>query len=50
MPSTPAALIKDPERWEVSQAIIEAEIKKARKVEHAGEKFGPRRKNGFQAV
>lgn len=40
----------EPERWEVSQSMIEAEIKKARKAEHAGEKFGPKRKNGFQGV
>jgi hypothetical protein len=40
----------DPKRWLVTQAMIEAEIKKARKakVEHSGEKQGPRRRIGFQ--
>ena len=40
----------NPERWEVTQAMIEAEIKKAKKAkaEHAGEKAGPRRRIGFQ--
>ena len=40
----------DPERWEVTQAMIEAEIKKARKAkaEHSGEKGKNRRMIGFQ--
>ncbi len=40
----------DPERWEVTQAMIEAEIKKARKAkaEHSGEKGKSRRRIGFQ--
>ena len=40
----------DPERWKVSQAMIEAEIKKARKAkaEHSGEKGKSRRMIGFQ--
>ena len=39
----------DPERWKVSQAMIEAEIKKARKAkaEHSGEKGKNRRRIGF---
>ena len=39
----------NPERWEVTQAMIEAEIQKARKAkaEHAGETAGPKRRFGF---
>ena len=39
----------NPERWQVTQELIEAEIKKAReaKAEHSGEKAGPRRRIGF---
>jgi ATP-dependent 26S proteasome regulatory subunit len=39
----------NPERWVVTQAMIEAEIAKARKAkaEHAGEEAGPKRKIGF---
>ena len=39
----------NPERWEVSQAMIEAEIKKARKAkaEHSGEKRKEKRVIGF---
>jgi hypothetical protein len=39
----------NPERWEVSQAMIDAEIKKARKAktEHSGKKAGPKRRIGF---
>lgn len=39
----------NPERWVVTQAIIEAEIAKARKVkaEHSGEKAGPKLRIGF---
>ena len=40
----------NPERWEVTQTMIEAEIKKARKAkaEHAGERGKSRRVIGFQ--
>jgi ATP-dependent 26S proteasome regulatory subunit len=40
----------DPDRWLVTQGMIEAEIKKARKAkaEHGGERMGPRRRIGFQ--
>ena len=40
----------NPERWEVSQAMIEAEIQKARKAkaEHSGEKRKEKRVIGFQ--
>ena len=40
----------NPERWEVTQVMIEAEIQKARKAkaEHAGEKNKPRRRIGFE--
>jgi SpoVK/Ycf46/Vps4 family AAA+-type ATPase len=40
----------DPERWVVTQAMIEAEIKKARKAkaENSGEKQGPKRRIGYQ--
>jgi ATP-dependent 26S proteasome regulatory subunit len=39
----------NPERWEVSQAMIDAEIKKARKAkaEHSGDKSKSRRRIGF---
>jgi hypothetical protein len=39
----------NPERWVVTQAMIEAEIAKARKAkaEHSGEKAGPKRRIGF---
>ena len=39
----------NPERWAVTQALIEAEITKARKAkaEHSGEKTGPKRRFGF---
>ena len=39
----------NPERWEVSQTMIEAEIKKARKAkaEHSGEKRKEKRVIGF---
>jgi hypothetical protein len=39
----------NPERWVVTQAMIEAEIAKARKakVEHSGEKAWPKRMIGF---
>jgi hypothetical protein len=39
----------NPERWEVNQAMIDAEIKKARKAktEHSGKKAGPKRRIGF---
>lgn len=39
----------NPERWLVTQTMIEAEIAKARKakVEHSGEKAWPRRRIGF---
>jgi hypothetical protein len=39
----------NPERWMVTQAMIEAEIAKARKAkaEHSGEKAGPKRRIGF---
>jgi SpoVK/Ycf46/Vps4 family AAA+-type ATPase len=41
----------NPERWEVSQAMIEAEIKKARKAkaEHSGEKRKEKRVIGFHS-
>ena len=37
-------------RWLVTQAMIEAEIKKARKAKakHSGDKQGPKRRIGFQ--
>ena len=41
----------NPERWMVTQVMIEAEIKKARraKAEHSGEKAGQKRRRiGFQ--
>jgi hypothetical protein len=40
----------DPERWVVTQAMLEREIGKAKKAkaEHSGEKEGPRRRIGFQ--
>jgi hypothetical protein len=40
----------NPERWEVTQTMIEAEIKKARKAkaEHSGENGKNRRRIGFQ--
>jgi ATP-dependent 26S proteasome regulatory subunit len=40
----------DPDQWLVTQAMLEVEIKKARKarVEHAGEQNGPKRRIGFQ--
>jgi hypothetical protein len=40
----------NPERWEVTQELLEREIKKARraKAEHAVEKEGPKRKIEFQ--
>jgi hypothetical protein len=40
----------DAKRWLVTQAMIEAEIKKARKTkeEHSGEKVGQKRRIGFQ--
>ena len=40
----------NPERWEVSQTMIEAEIKKARKAkaEHSGERGKEKRGIGFQ--
>jgi SpoVK/Ycf46/Vps4 family AAA+-type ATPase len=39
----------NPERWAVTQAMIETEIAKARKAkaEHSGEKVGPKRRIGF---
>ena len=39
----------NPERWVVTQAMIEAEIAKARKAkaEHSGERAGPKRRIGF---
>ncbi len=39
----------NPERWVVTQAMIEAEIAKARKAkaQHAGETAGPKRRMGF---
>jgi hypothetical protein len=39
----------DSAKWAVTQAMIETEIKKARKAkaEHSGEKAGPRRRIGF---
>jgi hypothetical protein len=39
----------NPERWAVTQAMIKAEIAKARKAkaEHSGEKAGPKRRIGF---
>jgi ATP-dependent 26S proteasome regulatory subunit len=39
----------NPQRWLVTQAMIEAEIAKARKAkaEHSGEKGGPKRRIGF---
>lgn len=39
----------DPDRWLVVQAMIEIEIRKARKakVEHAGKRKGPERRIGF---
>lgn len=39
----------NPERWAVTQAMIEAEIAKARraKAEHSGEKAGPKQGIGF---
>ncbi len=41
----------NPERWVVTQAMVEAEIAKARKAkaEHSGEKAGPKRRIGFCA-
>lgn len=41
----------DPERWMVTQGMIEAEIAKAwkAKAEHLGEKEGPKRRIGFCA-
>jgi hypothetical protein len=38
----------NPERWEVSQTMIEAEIKKARKAEYSGERRKEKRVIGFQ--
>ena len=40
----------NPERWVVTQAMIEAEIKKARKAkaEHLGDRAGPKRTIRFQ--
>lgn len=38
----------NPERWEMSQVIIEAKIKKARKAEHSGERRKEKRVIGFQ--
>jgi hypothetical protein len=40
----------DPAKWNVTQGMIEREIEKVRKakVEHAGEKKGPKRRIGFQ--
>ncbi len=39
----------NPERWMVTQAILEREIAKAKKAkaEHSGEKVGPKRRIGF---
>ena len=39
----------NPQRWVVTQAMIEAEIAKAKKAkaEHSGEKTGPKRRIGF---
>ncbi len=39
----------DPAKWKVTQALLEAEIKKVRKAkaEHSGEKGKSRRKIGF---
>jgi hypothetical protein len=41
----------NPERWEVMQSLLEVEIEKARKakVEHSGERGGPRRRIGCVA-
>ncbi len=40
----------DPERWVVTQAMLEREIAKVRKakVEHSGKEHGPKRRIGFQ--
>ena len=41
---------QNPERWKVTQALLEAEIKKAKKAkaEHSGNKVKSRRRIGFQ--
>ena len=40
----------DPAKWTVTQAMLEREIAKVKKarVEHSGEKQGPKRRIGFQ--
>ena len=40
----------DSAKWALTQAMIEAEIKKARKAkaEHSGQRAGPKRRIGFQ--
>jgi hypothetical protein len=42
----------DPAKWAVTQGMIEAEIAKVlkAKVEHSGEKGGPKRRIGFQPI
>ena len=42
--------VSDPPKWAVTQGMLEAEIKKARKAkaEHSGEKEGAKRRIGFQ--